>query len=182
MATINTQTKIALTLTELIKHKNVDDITIQELSDACGISRQTFYYYFTDITDVAEFYARMRVEKIIAECDNCDHPNKALQILVSSCCSETKIIYQLLHSSLGFKYYDIFFNTIKIIINKTLTKRISTYSVTLGELDFTVDFLTNALFGTCMQYGSKADLNIDDFIQKTDKLLQSCTKSLVGLN
>lgn len=29
-----------------------DKITVQELADICGISRQTFYKYFRDIIDV----------------------------------------------------------------------------------------------------------------------------------
>lgn len=36
--------KIADTLNEILKHKELDKITVKELVDACNISRQSFYY------------------------------------------------------------------------------------------------------------------------------------------
>ena len=46
---------IAETLTALLQRKSVDKITVKELVDACGISRQAFYYHFQDIMEVIEW-------------------------------------------------------------------------------------------------------------------------------
>ncbi len=50
-------TKKALenTLKELLETKPLDKITIQDLTDACGISRSTFYYHFQDIYALVEW-------------------------------------------------------------------------------------------------------------------------------
>ena len=51
---IDMKRTIAEMLIKLLEHKPVDKITVKELVDACGISRQTFYYHFQDIMEVIE--------------------------------------------------------------------------------------------------------------------------------
>ena len=51
---VNMKAMIAETFLTLAGQKNVDKITVKDLVEACGISRQTFYYHFQDIIDVVE--------------------------------------------------------------------------------------------------------------------------------
>lgn len=48
------QTKYALAaaLKELMAQKPIDRITIHDLTERCGIRRQTFYYHFEDVYDL----------------------------------------------------------------------------------------------------------------------------------
>ena len=50
-------TKLALeaSLKKLLLHKPIDKITINDLTEDCGISRMTFYYHFKDIYDLVEW-------------------------------------------------------------------------------------------------------------------------------
>ena len=50
-------TKLALeaSLKELLRTKPIDRITINDLTEHCGISRMTFYYHFKDIYDLIEW-------------------------------------------------------------------------------------------------------------------------------
>ncbi|MDD3243909.1 MAG: TetR/AcrR family transcriptional regulator C-terminal domain-containing protein [Eubacteriales bacterium] len=50
-----TKKKLAKALKELAKTKPLDKISIQCLTDACGLNRQTFYYHFTDIYQLVEW-------------------------------------------------------------------------------------------------------------------------------
>lgn len=45
---INMKAVIADAFVSLAQRKNVDKITVKDLVEACGISRQTFYYHFQD--------------------------------------------------------------------------------------------------------------------------------------
>lgn len=49
---MKTEQLIAEALKELMSNESFDHITVQELSSACGIKRQTFYYHFRDIYDL----------------------------------------------------------------------------------------------------------------------------------
>lgn len=50
-------TKLALeaSLKRLLLQKKIDKITIQDLTNDCGISRMSFYYHFQDIYDLVEW-------------------------------------------------------------------------------------------------------------------------------
>ena len=49
-----TTTKIALAyaLKDLLKNKPLNKITVSDITDKCGINRQTFYYHFADIMEL----------------------------------------------------------------------------------------------------------------------------------
>lgn len=48
----STKKKIADCVKELVRHKEIRKITIQDIMDKTNMSRQTFYYNFKDIYDV----------------------------------------------------------------------------------------------------------------------------------
>lgn len=42
-------------LAEMLQSKRLDDITVTELVEKCGISRQAFYYHFSDLYGVIDY-------------------------------------------------------------------------------------------------------------------------------
>jgi len=51
----NAKEKFAESLRKLLGKKMLDHITIKDIVEDCGVSRQTFYYYFTDIYQIVEW-------------------------------------------------------------------------------------------------------------------------------
>lgn len=49
----------------MLKHKNIDKITVTDVCEECGINRNTFYYYFSDIYDVLDSVLIEETEKNI---------------------------------------------------------------------------------------------------------------------
>ena len=47
-----TKRELAAALKEAMAQKPLDTITISELTNACGMRRQSFYYHFEDIYDL----------------------------------------------------------------------------------------------------------------------------------
>ena len=64
----STKRKIADCVKELMYHKEIRKITIQDIMAATNMSRQSFYYHFKDIYDVLEWIAIHD----FAEAVNCD--------------------------------------------------------------------------------------------------------------
>ena len=59
-----TKHEIARALLELLEEKNLNKITIEDISRRAGINRQTFYYHFRDIIDLLE-WMWMEDEKLL---------------------------------------------------------------------------------------------------------------------
>lgn len=50
-----TKKALEASLKKLLLHKKIDKITINDLTEDCGISRMSFYYHFKDIYDLVEW-------------------------------------------------------------------------------------------------------------------------------
>ena len=50
-----TKKAIAYGLKELTKKKSFDKITIRDITETCGLNRQTFYYHFQDKYELADW-------------------------------------------------------------------------------------------------------------------------------
>ena len=60
-------TKKALdeSMVELLNTTTLDKITIGDITNACGVSRQTFYYHFEDIYDLLEWHFMNEADTIM---------------------------------------------------------------------------------------------------------------------
>ena len=56
-------------LKQLMTQKPLERITVAEIMDTCGMRRQHFYYYFTDIYDLLRRYAGEGMSILIASDD-----------------------------------------------------------------------------------------------------------------
>lgn len=59
----NAEENFAESLEKLLSKKALDHITIKDIVEDCGVSRQTFYYHFTDIYQIVEWVYK----KIVTE-------------------------------------------------------------------------------------------------------------------
>ena len=53
-----------------LQNKPADKITVKDIVEDCGISRNTFYYHFKDIYEVLEEILRIREERVIRGLEN----------------------------------------------------------------------------------------------------------------
>ena len=62
-------TKYALeaSLKKLLLEKPLNKITIQDITEDCGISRMTFYYHFQDLSDLVEWACLEDARKALAD-------------------------------------------------------------------------------------------------------------------
>ena len=51
-------------LAELLQAKRLDDITVTELVEKCGISRQAFYYHFSDLYGVVDYGVQQLLDQL----------------------------------------------------------------------------------------------------------------------
>lgn len=60
-----TKKALSASLKELMKHKELNKITVSDISEHCGVNRQTFYYHFKDVIDLVDWiYMTEAVSKI----------------------------------------------------------------------------------------------------------------------
>lgn len=56
---------MAVAITELLKNRSLDKITIRDITDACGLTRNTFYYHFHDVYDLLRWLFEEKTRQIV---------------------------------------------------------------------------------------------------------------------
>ena len=62
----STKQDILHTLLEMLRDTPLDEITVKDLTERCGISRQAFYYHFSDIYAVVDWGLQQELQKLQA--------------------------------------------------------------------------------------------------------------------
>lgn len=62
----STKNEIMSALAGLLQTKRLDDITVTELVEQCNISRQAFYYHFSDLYGVVDHGIQLLLEELRA--------------------------------------------------------------------------------------------------------------------
>ena len=62
--------QLAAALKARLVNTSIDKITIKELTDDCGVNRQTFYYHFEDIYDLLKWLCNIEAEQVMQLQDN----------------------------------------------------------------------------------------------------------------
>ena len=94
-----TKSAIAGAFKEALSHKPLEKITISELTDACGLSRMSFYYHFHDIYELAEWLLTKETESALAGKVTAGTWQEALYDLFDLVIENRKYIDGLLHPS-----------------------------------------------------------------------------------
>ena len=62
-----TKRALASALKELLEHKPLNKITIADITEQCGVNRQTFYYHFQDIYALLEWIYTTDAQRLLEE-------------------------------------------------------------------------------------------------------------------
>lgn len=68
----DTKQALARSLKTLLLQKPLNKVTINDITDSCGINRMTFYYHFKDIYDLVEWICIEDARKVLSEKQTCD--------------------------------------------------------------------------------------------------------------
>ena len=89
---------IADTYAALLEKKPLDKITVKELVEACQISRQTFYYHFSDVLDVLTWRLTQSVQQAVARSLDVDTPEAAMEELLRMALRDKPMIRRIFQS------------------------------------------------------------------------------------
>ena len=82
----------------LLLQKPLPKITIQDLTDDCGISRMTFYYHFKDIYDLVEWSCEEDAQKALGENRHYDSWEEGLLDIFKAVRENKPFILNVYHS------------------------------------------------------------------------------------
>lgn len=88
-------------LKRLMTQKPLNKISIREITEGCGVNRQTFYYHFEDIPDLMAWSLRRNFDRVIAQCQAQKNGEEALRYLLSAAVNARPMLKKGMQSNYG---------------------------------------------------------------------------------
>ncbi len=133
-------------LKKLITTKSINKITIKDITDTCGLNRQTFYYHFKDIYDLLEWSFQEEFRFIDSYLQKPEYTWEEIFAGSVRYISQNKYICQCIVCGLARDQLILsLHNSIYEIVRKIILRSLPQNQIPEKYLDFTARFYTYAL-------------------------------------
>ena len=155
ISSVRTKKMMAEALISLIKTKPIDKITVRDITSKCGVNRQTFYYHFHDIFQLAEWRFKEETNALIGDGVTLeDWPDAVLKVATFT--SENKDILIGIINSVGNRMVtDFIYDYIKPTIRKFISLIAEKHPVDDYYIEFLSNFYTVTLSGLILEWSIK---------------------------
>lgn len=148
----DTKKMISDTFVELLEKKPFDKITIKDIVETCGINRNTFYYYYSDIYDLLEEIFKREMTDIIKTHQGGGSWLAAFMKVAEVAYSHKKIINNIC-SSRSYDYFENYmYKSCKYIVVDFVQVMASGMNVPDEDIEFIASFYEYALFGMISEW------------------------------
>ena len=139
--TFYTRKILAESLKKLIRRKSFSNITVREITEDCGLNRNTFYYHFEDINDLLKWTLEQEAIDVVKHFD-----------LMSDYEENEKLLNNICNSLGQGELKRFFFNDLYGITSSVIDKTIQQMELSIPSdyRDFLSRFYTEAFAGLLM--------------------------------
>lgn len=146
---------LASTLKEMAQKKSLSKITINDLTQACDVSRQTFYNNFKDIYDLVEWIYLKEVVTPIERGKIYDKWQDALTSIFQYI-SENHVFVLNTYRSFGKGFLEkVLRQEIELFLSNQVFKKIEVTKEEAKQVEFSYSFYTYALVGVGLDWIEK---------------------------
>ncbi len=142
-----TKKALATSLKKLLSKKELSKITISNITDDCGVNRQTFYYHFKDVYDLLEW---IYLNEVIQSMDGKDTYNNWQQGFLSifKYILENKEFVKNTYNSISRDYFLRFIYTqTAILLMNVIDEQAKDINVSDEDKKFIANFYKYAFVG-----------------------------------
>ena len=163
---------LASTLKEMAEKKSLSKITINDLTQACGVSRQTFYNNFKDIYDLVEWIYLKEVVTPIEKGKIYDKWQDALTSIFQYI-SENHVFVLNTYRSFGKGFLEkVLRQEIELFLSNQVFKKIKVTKEEAKQVEFSYSFYTYALVGVGLDWIEKQmPESVEELVERIEKVM-----------
>lgn len=140
-----TKQLLADSLMELLETEPFDKITVKDISAKCGVSRQSFYYYFDDIYDLVEWIFLQETQNALSDYSRIDNWQIGYVLMLNWALSHKSFVMNI-YKSVPREYTERY---MKRVLHEYMFKLVEQQAqgmhVTQAQCEFIANFFTLAL-------------------------------------
>ena len=162
---------VAAAFLEMAARKDVDKITVKDLVEACGISRQTFYYHFRDIMDVLEWSIQRETARLVEETLQVEGMGQALKLFISFAVERFPLLRRLLDSQKRVQLEAIMLDAVERYLSEVAKQRPRDVPLSYGDREILLRFTACGLVGVLLEYSRKPNMDQDLLAAQLERIL-----------
>lgn len=163
-----TKGAIEASFLRLLRIKPFEKITVRDIVEDCGLTRNTFYYYYQDVYDIVDDVLRRMIDEAIASAESGDNWEDMLDRGTETLRGNRKMVHNLFMTSKS--------SELTQYLAKSISRLISHYLESVSEISesdkkLLTRFCTNAfkgMFREWIESGMEGDFSAD--IKRTIKI------------
>ena len=142
---VNVKNLIAETFVKLSDEKNIDKITVKDIVEACGISRQAFYYHFRDLLEVIEWSMEQAFGQLLDRSLQEDDPEIVLNDFIAASENAAPFMQKLFRSQKREQVERLMARCVRISAKGKLPR------IPYEDLDIALNFCTYGIVGLLLE-------------------------------
>lgn len=171
----STKQDIVHQLAELLKEKRLDDITVKDLALRCGVSRQAFYYHFSDIYAAVEWGMQHELNQMAAELtermpkqSDAQRRESLLEEIKNRILDNRAVVLNTYRSFERNYVNHRLMNSVRPILVEEIKRLAAGYQVTQGQVEFISELFTMSVVNVFLNWldlgiPNRSMEHLDDF-------------------
>ena len=146
---------LASTLKELMDKKSLSKITINDLTQSCGVSRQTFYNHFHDIYELVEWIYLNEAHITLGENISYENWQDALEALFQYMDNNRNFVLNTYRSVFKENVERLLQREVERFLTDLIFNEINVSGEEAEQVQFSIEFYTYALVGVVLDWISR---------------------------
>ncbi len=173
---IITKKALAQGLKELIKKKSFDNITVSDITEICGLNRQTFYYHFHDKYELVNWIYYNEALKLIT-CDlSFETLDKKVLQLLNIMKNESYFYKSTLQNTKSNEFQSYLFSFFKEIFVNIIEVVATSDEASLNNKTYIAEFISYGVVGMIVAWAKKGMKQSPEEISKQLKIVLNDSK------
>ena len=176
-----TKQAIIQSFMQMLSEKPFDKITVTDIVDRCGVNRNTFYYYFSDIYDLVDELLMTETRKIVDKHKEYDTWQEGFLEATKFARDNKKAVYHLYNSVSRDRLDRYLYDVINLNMTRFVKKQAVGLDADPDDIEVLSAFYTAALTGLVNKWlsdGMRYDPN--PLIERLGVLLDGNLKTSLG--
>ena len=172
---------------KLLNEKPLNQITVRDIVEDCGVNRNTFYYYFQDIPQLLEAVVNEDADRIIQEYPAMDSIEDCLNAVIRFALENRKAVVHIARSTNRDIYERHLWRTCNHVITVYMDEILSGRSVSAEDRKLMIDYAMCLVFGFVLGWvdGGMEDDICERFHRlcqlkqgEIERMIEKCEKKL----
>jgi probable dihydroxyacetone kinase regulator len=168
-----TKKAIASGMKELTRKKSFDKITVSDITQACGLNRQTFYYHFQDKFELVDWIYYNETISIIYNLNYDNWDSRILEML-TKIKAEDYFYMNTLKASVGNEFREYLFRVTVEFFCDLIGRVAENTNMGEEEIRFIAEFYAFGIVGVIISWAQKGMKETPEYI--TEQLKKSCQR------